>query len=625
MRQNGLIITHLTLKGKGVQDADVQFGNGLNVISGPSDTGKTFIAQCINFMMGGSKTPKDILEAAPYETILLGLRSKNNDSAFTLERSLRGGDFHLHLDKKNARILDSKHQPGKEDTVSHFFLSLSGLVGKKVRINMHGETRALSFRDITKLILIDEETIISERSPILSGQILLKTTEAAVFRLLLTGIDDSSIIAKDNPKAAKIRQEVKTEVIELLLERKRSEIDELKFDGDADTLREGLARIDVLFQDANSELDVEQESLAALEESRRNSLVHLQEVESKIVVLSELQSRFELLQKQYISDLRRLESIAEAGVRLGQLKEERCPVCGALAEHHDKEHQNPRSAPEEVGNACKAEAQKIRALHADLQETIVDNSIKIKDLIESQSANRTLLKSAEIEIQNNIHPRLQKALQSFREIQKKRDRYRHALGLYERVQELETMLEEIESPKRNVRNSKVDSTDVGTHQTEQFSREAEAILRAWHFPNLDRVTFSDKDQDLVISGRSRDSHGKGVRAITHAAFNVAILKYCLSKSMPHPGVVIIDSPLVVYREPDINEVGFSRDVKDAFYRMLATSFGDAQIIILENEDPPNDVALSTNVIKFTGTIHGRYGFIPCGSGNESPTNISKKE
>jgi hypothetical protein len=52
-------------------------------------------------------------------------------------------------------------------------------------------------------------------------------------------------------------------------------------------------------------------------------------------------------------------------------------------------------------------------------------------------------------------------------------------------------------------------------------------------------------------------------------------------------------------------------VKDAFYRNLATTFGDAQVIILENEEPP---AAITKQIAFTGftknrTI-GRYGLFP---------------
>lgn len=175
--------------------------------------------------------------------------------------------------------------------------------------------------------------------------------------------------------------------------------------------------------------------------------------------------------------------------------------------------------------------------------------------------------------------------------------------------ELQGLMAELEGqmPKRGM---ELESARVRSDEAEVFSKEVESLLRDWHFPGLDRVTFSEGDQDIVISGRMRASHGKGVRAIAHAAFNLALLKYCLKREMPHPGFVLIDSPLVVYREPDTDEGGFSPDVKEAFYRSIAEEFQTAQVIIFENDDPPLDMENEANLIRFTGADNGRYGFIP---------------
>ena len=40
----------------------VRFNRGLNVVVGASNTGKTYIAQCVDFMLGGSRSPKEIPE-----------------------------------------------------------------------------------------------------------------------------------------------------------------------------------------------------------------------------------------------------------------------------------------------------------------------------------------------------------------------------------------------------------------------------------------------------------------------------------------------------------------------------------------------------------------------------------
>ena len=57
MAITGFQIRQLTLVGRGVPNAEVQFREGLNVVSGPSDTGKTFIVQCIDYMLGGKDLP----------------------------------------------------------------------------------------------------------------------------------------------------------------------------------------------------------------------------------------------------------------------------------------------------------------------------------------------------------------------------------------------------------------------------------------------------------------------------------------------------------------------------------------------------------------------------------------
>jgi hypothetical protein len=326
-------------------------------------------------------------------------------------------------------------------------------------------------------------------------------------------------------------------------------------------------------------------------------------------VLSELQERFELLKKQYSSDLKRLDSISEAGVGLDKMKEERCPVCGALAEHHEQEHQDSLIAPGEVARACLAEAGKTRTLLSDLQSTLAQNAAEVEQLSERRNASSAELKTVGAELRERVQPRLQAALEILGESQTQRDRLRDAIQLHERAAELEHLLDDLAKSEKTTRSGDVPS-EIGADKTEQFSKEVENLLRAWRFPNLDRVIYSEKDHDIVISGRKRASHGKGVRAITHAAFNLAILRYCVNRSMPHPGLVLIDSPLVVYREPDSEESEFAGDVKTEFYRSLAAHFNDSQVIILENEDPPDDIDRSANIIRFTGAEHGRRGFIP---------------
>ena len=163
------------------------------------------------------------------------------------------------------------------------------------------------------------------------------------------------------------------------------------------------------------------------------------------------------------------------------------------------------------------------------------------------------------------------------------------------------------------------SPKVSSGEADAFAKVAERLLEEWQFPEAGRVTFSEQDQDLVIEGRHRASFGKGVLALTHAAFSLALLRFCLDSDLPTPGLAVIDSPLVVYREPDPEEGAFPSGVKDNFYRSIARSFGDAQVFIFENETPPDDLGAEANIVKFTKSTSGRYGFIPQGAQPDRPS------
>ena len=161
MPGKGFLLRKLSLSGDGVPEAEVEMAPGLNVITGPSDTGKTYIAQCIDFMLGARRPPKEIPQAASYSRLQLDLLDRETREPFSLQRSLRGGEFTLLDGDGHSRTLSAQHVPGSEDTVSHFLNSLCGLSGRKVRSNQRGTTRDLSFRDICRLIMVTEENVIT--------------------------------------------------------------------------------------------------------------------------------------------------------------------------------------------------------------------------------------------------------------------------------------------------------------------------------------------------------------------------------------------------------------------------------------------------------------------------------
>lgn len=609
MSPSGFYIKYLRLTGPEAPIAEVEFSQGLNVIAGASDTGKTYIEQCIDFVFGKGTAPRAIEKAKPYDTVEICLHSKASNEDLILRRPLAGDALQLEAPGVPIRTLGPRHDATQEDNVSTFLLGLSGFSAAKIKKNQRGETRSFTFRDVSRLILIDEESVIKTDSPFLGGERTALTGDMGVFRFLIGGVDDSALVAKPDPKLQKARNEGQAELLKSMIEKATARLNEMGVGASELELQGQLTRLAVAIQKVTDDLLGQQELATTLETKRLQSWEALKTTQSRLHVLEELLKRFLLLDGQYSSDLRRLETISEVSFRLGQLPMERCPICGSNSEHHDATHRSSGFSSEEIARASDSEARKLRVLRGDLEKTLADTQGEVTVLQEQRVGLARETAALDHKLKTSLQPAVRELLERRQDLQDRHSLIVRATDLNGRIEEMRALLKELGETKKKDGGTTAKSI-VTVDLVEDFCLEVEGLLRSWEFPNLTRVTYSDEDQDLVISGQRRGSHGKGVRAITHAAFTIALLKYCRAKQKPHPGLVVIDSPLVVYSQPEPEEKTFPVDVKDNFYRTLATGFMDEQIIVLENDLPPEDLADKINLIKFTGSATGRWGFIP---------------
>jgi hypothetical protein len=151
---------------------------------------------------------------------------------------------------------------------------------------------------------------------------------------------------------------------------------------------------------------------------------------------------------------------------------------------------------------------------------------------------------------------------------------------------------------------------VDTTILDKFSQAIEKILVSWLFPSQ-RVFFDLPRRDIQVGGKARRANGKGVRAVLHAAFSLGLLRFTAEEGKPHPRVLILDSPLVTYRDPMTPEdVQLSHsDLSQRFYEPFREWDNRLQVIIIENRDPPTWINEVAKVERFTGVqSYGRAGF-----------------
>lgn len=615
----GIRLRHLAFTGPNVEPAELGFDDGLNIIYGASNTGKSFASKAILFILGASTKLPETQEIAAYDGVWLGVTLANQGD-FTLYRATRGGHLRLYAGlckgapKGKGEVLRQAHDQKRIDTVSYRMLDAIGLANKQVVRDANGKKESLSIRLLSKYAVVGEQDIMSETSPVyLSGSPPERTFEQNLFKLLLTGIDDSAAVTVQKETERKAAKAAKIELVDELLAQLDAELGEEP--PDETEVREQLERLEQSVDGLHERLQSAQNQLDALVIERRTLIHRSRELQQRAGELELTLQRFAKLDAVYSSDLDRLHSIEEGGYVLVAMAGRDCLVCGAPPDAQKHNH-----AADEISmahTAAAAEARKIEREQRELAQVVASLEAESVGLTRTIDKITTDTEKLDVAIQE-LRPQEASLRESYELFNSKRSEILKMLDLYQRREKLATRRADIGaiSTKRDGEPASVgpDSTTIF-----DFGETVKAVLKAWKFPDADKVQFDGKAYDITVAGKSRAANGKGVRAVLHAAFNVAVVVHCIENNLPHPGFLVLDTPLLTYREPLTSRHGdLSEDeaelkataLAEHFYKHLASLKDHLQVIVIENSDPPSAIDGLARIETFTGRHgNGRAGLL----------------
>ncbi len=585
------------------------FSNGVNVVCGASDTGKSFLAESVDFMLGGSEL-RDIPERTPFGEVQFELDVTSGEQ-WRFFRATSGGNFRvqnlLDEDAENE-VLRKDHAHDKTDNMSGFLLEKIGLLGKRIlRSKKNGTTKSRSFRNLARLAIVQEGEIQQTGSPFWGGQYTLKTAELATIKLLLTGIDDSNIVETTRAGTDRKKQ---IELIDELLADIRQEIADV---GEEEAgLKEQIDRLDETIEQRRETLNSVQAQLDSFLAQRRELVDSRTAIQDRLDEIADLLTRFDLLLEHYAVDIERLTAIQESGAIFAHVESVPCPLCGASpeAQQHDAACDGDVEA---IVQAAYAEIEKIMRLRDELKGTVADLKSEAVSQEQELSNKNEEYEKVNTQIQETVAPMVSEERASFSELIEKRAEVQKGLDLYARVAKLEERRTSLEQNEGEAGSSGAIVFGLPDSVAHDFSLRVSKLLKAWDFPGDCLVHFDKESTDFVIDGKPRGSRGKGLRAITHAAVTLALLEYCQENDLPHPGFVVLDSPLLAYFKPEGDEDRQLQgtNLKERFYSYLVDHHStDSQIIIVENQHPPDSMLDGLRMTVFTGNPNeGREGFL----------------
>lgn len=606
-----LRLNRLRAVGTDVEPAEVDFGDGLTVISGASNTGKSYIRLCLYYLLGGQEPPKTVRGNGPYHTLLLEISTGTDPSSksFTIQRQLKiGGPAAVHecpIDSWTPELKGTavpvKHNAKNDQNLSRILLRLCGSDNTMIRAKSTS-VRMMTFAELKRFLLIDETMIIGDYSPIFPGcERGDMPVDKAVFGYLISGQDATGAVVLPNVTIEKAKWKAQTELIDNWISEISSDISAMVLPTAAQITLNETRHGELL-----AALDQRSVSIDFLNSDRRSEWEALRKFQARHDIVQQLLYRFELLREHYASDVERLTFVAEGEFLLSQLGEVKCPLCQSRMAAPTIDAVPTALKERTIQRSCAAERIKIEKNIADLDVTVSELGKEQQGLAGEIAACQSRMQEIERTINQELHPAVAALRQELDELALVRQGLAVADSLRSRLQSLQDMKKALGlEPKRS--RSKGSTVGVGVQQKSLrvFSDEVERLLRAWHFRNAGTAEFSEK-MDLVVNGESRLSQGKGYRAVMYAAFTIALMN---TSNDRHPQFVVIDSPLTSYKENDNYKV--DDDLIRGFYESLIATSKNQQIIIIENQDPPDDLVLKMHHHHFSGEGGmGRTGFYP---------------
>ncbi|WP_276874914.1 hypothetical protein [Levyella massiliensis] len=595
------MIEKLRVSGAGKIDGVVTFTDGLNIIQGRSNTGKTWILKCIYYLFSSDTRPYSPLTGY---TDIEGVFMTERYGRITISRKL--DEEKVTVTAESTKVDDGEYDTNYKKDNSRYLNDLwLRIIGLNETIEVPKTARyareRMSWTNIASVFFADENEIDKSESIVIKDS-RYETPLIASLYFLLTGDYKKGIPEITKPEVATAKKKAVVDYIEeqvsALTEKRISYIMQLEELNGMD--------IDKEMQEFTDHIQEVQQEIRDLMDENTAIVRQMAEYQQEDANCRVLLDRYESLISQYKADLQRLDFISKGEQAVNaQPTNGVCPFCGGELHPEDDD-----SYVEAINAEIKRIASELAVIAATEksvrgeQETLQH---RIKELQDRRAEISDALEEKNQEIQN-----YRSGMQRFKDyttLQNGIDFVNDQLAILGKKKVAE--LQKKKNPPLYHAKQEFEE-EVGTG----FSVILNKILKECNYRSVGYASWDFSSFDILMDGVPKsEDQGKGYRSFLNSVVALMLYEYFNTDDVfIKPGFLMVDTPLLGFDE---NEEAFDGEtIKNGLYQYFLNHQGDGQVIIVDNLNViPTDIdfaARGVNVITYYKDEKDghEYGFMP---------------
>ena len=564
-------VKKITMSGPKVELSSVDLDKGVNVFYGTSNTGKSYIAEAIDYMMGSEECRIDANKG--YDTIRLEVDVDGKQLILTRMLNSTKMNVISYVDY----IESGEYTISGNNRICHIWLKLMGISGThRINKSAHFQREELSNRAFDQIFVIKENNIYSLESILLPSQVIRHSVAKSALLFLMTGEDFDDGVDYEKPDVQKAKRKAVIEFADSQLLELQNQENELK----SKEIEASPEELEKKISELLSEIDYTNSEINGILLKSKEIGCQIFELEDTIAQKQMLQNRYNALQSMYRSDLKRLTFMVEGEIRKKDFvsKETRkCPFC---------DNDLPEEKTPSCIDAATLEIEKLKPKMADLKSVQKSLKNEINYIEEERDELKSVMADLEKQVQQELQPKVD-------ELRKSMADYAIALANHSSLAVLESAQNKIrdnltefksksETPKFTI-NEYFDDTFM-----ERFHKIIDNLLLACKYDGFRESYFDLKTFDVVINNTQKKSQGQGYRAFINVILSMAIQEYLKKYGVYRPNIFVMDSPILSLKEDVDASEQASDSMKASLFKYFINNPCAEQIIIIENEIPKID-------------------------------------